>query len=419
MANRTEPTAAPQQPDPSSTAAVTCGIERTPAFQYAIRDQRRNALEDLAHVCSDRDAALHKLEALLKQNSDLPATVAREFTALREQIETQHKSEMADRRRLDEETASARTALDDLDATIARHAAHEFSEAERKVISDQANAACEEFAHSVNETDRQLDELEKTLGEKQGQFERDSKMLAESQQEMESLGREVSTDALRSAISAAEEAARKMHTETIETETAAITSLETAVKEYAARAKTAAREKKDWEKKASLTPDHRTWAVWLESHTTDFTRQARNAARRQSSAEEKLEETNQKLIAARNQFSDAPARLAQALASAASEARTRFTIAIEEALDKLAPVVVGLREETSALTAQIESLTAERSRALENHQACIASEARKAEDLQHSQALASRATAAHALTDAESRLAAAPAAPASLNELLA
>jgi hypothetical protein len=418
MANRTEPTAAPQQSDPCSSTPVTCGIELTPAFHYAIRDKRRNALEDLAHVCSDRDAALHKLEALLKQNSDLPATVAREFAASRERIESQHRSAMADRQRLDEETATARSVLDDLNATIARYAAHDFSEAELIAISDQANAACQAFATSVKDADRQLDKLQKTLGEKQGQFERDSKTLEESHQEMESLGRDVSTDSLRSTINAAEEAARKTHTETIEAETDAITALETAVKEYAARVKTAAREKKKWEKKASLTPDNRAWVDWLESWATDFTRQARNAARRQSAAEEKLEEANQKLIAARTQLSNAPARLTQAIASAASEARSKHAVAIQEAIDELAPVVKALRDETSALTAQIMSLTAERSLALDNHRACIASEAKKAEKSLHLQALASQASAAHTLTDAEARLAAAPAAPAPLNELL-
>lgn len=67
----------------------------------------------------------------------------------------------------------------------------------------------------------------------------------------------------------------------------------------------------------------------------------------------------------------------------------------------------------------MQTLTDQRSQALKNHQACITSETQKAEASLCSQALAKRAAAAQALTDAESRLASAPAAPTSLEELLA
>lgn len=241
-ASPTEAAAIPTPSDPHLSTSISYGIERTPAFHYAIRDHRRKALDGLAQLCSDRDAALHELETLLKQHSDVSAAVAREFVASRKQIESQHQNAMADRQRLDDETANARAALKELDAAIARHAAHDFNDAERNAISDQANTACKTFANSAKETDRQLDELKKTLEEKQGQFDRHSNTLAAARKEMEVLDQDVSTDSLRAAISAAEEAARKKHADLVDAETAALASLEQAVKEYAARAKTAARE---------------------------------------------------------------------------------------------------------------------------------------------------------------------------------
>ena len=415
----TEAAVTPTPSDPHISKSIPYGIERTPAFHYAIRDYRRKALDGLAQLCIDRDAALHDLETLLQKHSALSAAVARKFTASRKQIESQHQKATLDRQRFDEETANARAALKDLDDAISRHAACDFGEAERNAISDQANAACKTFGDSANETDRQLDELKKTLEEKQGQSDSHSNTLAAARQEMEVLDRDVSTDSLRGAISEAEEAVRKKLADIVDAETAALATLEEAVKEYAARAKTAAREKNAWESKASVAQEKRTWVVWLESWTSDFARKARNAARRHSSAEEKLEETNQKLIAARTQLSDAPARLARALASAASEAREKFAGDIESAIDRLGPVVEALQQEISGLVAQMQTLTDQRSQALENHRACITSETQKAEASLHSQALAQRAAAARALTDAESRLASAPAAPTSLEELLA
>jgi hypothetical protein len=405
--------------DASWNAPLACGIEQTPGFLFATRDHRRKALDGLARLCTDRDAALHDLEALLRKRSAVAAAVAQEFAAARNGIADQYHAAVASRKRLAEAVANARATVADLDATIARHVTNDFSDAERSSIASHVDSTCNTFASSLQAIDLQLAEAERSLTDKQQALERDSKTLAEARQTREALDRDETTTSLRASIDAAEDAARKAHAQSLQAYTNAVASLEVELRQYADRAKTAAREKRDWDKKASLTPDKRTWAEWWESKTTDFSRQARNAARRQSSAEEKMEAAEQKLIAARQQVTDAPAQLAHMVAAAVSEARRKFAGAIDEAIDRFGPVVEALQQEISALAAQIESLTDERSRAVDGQRACIAAETQKAEESLRSQTLAKRATAAQALTDAESKLASAPPAPESLEELLA
>jgi len=417
----TAETAAMKMPsDASSKAASASGIEHTPAFHFATRDQRRKALDGLARLCTDRDAALHDLEALLTKHSAVAADVAEQFATARNGLTETHQKAVAHRTRLDAAVTSAQTAVADLDATIARHVANDFSAAERSSIDAHVAAACDTFTSTLHGIDLRIAEATKSLTEKQQALERDSQTLTEARQDKAVLGREEMTASLRAAIAAAEEAAGKAHAESLRAHTESVSSLETEVREYAARVKTAAKEKKDWEKKASLTPDKRTWAVWWEATTgTDFAKQARNAARRQASAEEKMEEAEQKLIAARKLITGAPTQLAQVVAAAASKARTKFAKSLDDAIPQLESTTKALQQEISALAAQLQSLTDERSQALEDQRVCLASETRKAEESLRSQTLAKRATAAQALTDAESQLAAAPAAPESLDELLA
>jgi superfamily I DNA and/or RNA helicase len=415
----TETAGTTKLPDASSKAPGAGGIEDTPGFLFATRDHRRKALDALARLCTDRDGALHNLEALLTKRSAVAAAVTQEFAAARNRVADQYHAAVANHKQLAEAVENARTTVADFDATIARHATNDFSDPERSSIASHVDSTCNAFASSLQAIDFRLAEAERSLTDKKQALERDAKTLADARQTKDVLDGDDTTASLRASIAAAQEAAEKAHAKSLEAHTNAVASLETELRQCADRAETAAREKRDWEKKASLTPDKRTWAEWWESKTTDFSRQARNAARRQSSAEEKMEAAEQKLIAARQQVTDAPAQLAQMVAAAVSEARRKFASVIDEAIERLGPVVEALQQEISALAAQIESLTDERSQALEGQRACVASETHKAAESLRSQTIAKRATAAQALTDAESKLASAPAAPESLEELLA
>lgn len=403
----------------NAPAPAASGIEYSPAYHFAIRDQRRKAFDALAQVCSTRDAALRELENLVSRHADVAEVVAREFAAARKKLEGEHQTALEDYRKLDEAAFKARTSVADLDAIVARHAENDFSEPERVAIDAQVITACDQVDSSLRGIDLQVAQAEKTLAKKQQDLERDSRALATALQDKNGLCRDEIITSLRNEIAVAENAARKAHAEALQAHASAIASLEKQAVECAARAQAAAREKNTFEKKAALTQGTRTWAEWWESRTTDFAKQARDAARRQSSEEEKLEEATQKLLASRKLVDEAPAQLARLVAAAATNARTQFVNAVDQTIQKLGPIVGALQHEITELAAQIHSLLGERSLALQSQRACHISERQRAEESLRSQALAKRATAAQALTDAESRLASGPTVPTSLEELLA